>query len=400
MLLPILCAALCVVAHGVGRARSTRPGSTRPGNTSGGQPWISQPFVAGEGGYAEYRIPALVAVPAGGLLAFCEGRKLSCADMGWNDIVMRRSTDQGLTWGLQQLIHGESTSRRHVTIGNPSPVVVASKPGRVVLTGTRDVSEGFRVISDDYGATWGPAVYQPSLVARRQRGKGAPPPRNGQPASNWTFYMPGPAAGVQLPSGRLVVGAYHGIEFNKSKQGAEAFSFTIYSDDQGETFGWENGHAFDVGPSAGECQVAAAPNGSLVMRTRKHALADAASASAHCTPPPPPLLRIPRVCCGTLRSRSARNPWGSALLPGLTRALAARLCCWPSATRCPGLDPSRGRGVQGRGRHHPPAFSWSNDNGTTWSKPLNWSNANMHADVYQHWMCVCALTCASADSQH
>ena len=38
-------------------------------------PWISQPFVAGKGGYAEYRIPALVVLPGSGeLLAFCEGR--------------------------------------------------------------------------------------------------------------------------------------------------------------------------------------------------------------------------------------------------------------------------------------------------------------------------------------
>ena len=176
----------------------------------------------------------------------------------------------GRTWGPQQLVHGESSGSRHVTIGNPSPVVVASKPGRVVLTGTRDVSEGFAVTSDDYGVTWGPAVYQPSLVARHQRGSGIPPPQDGQPASNWTFYMPGPAAGLQLPSGRIVVAAYHGIEFNKTKEGGEAFSFAIYSDDLGETFRWEDGHAFDVGPSAGECQIAPAPNGSLIMRTRKH----------------------------------------------------------------------------------------------------------------------------------
>ena len=170
-------------------------------------PWLSQPFVAGVGGYADYRIPALVATPTadGGsiLLAFCEGRKYSSADMDWNDIVLRRSSDGGLTWGALQLVHGESSSKHHVTIGNPSPVVVASQPGRVVLTGTRQTSEGFRVVSEDFGKTWGEAVYQPHLNARQQHGSGAPKPAYGQPASNWTFYMPGPASGIQLPSGRL-----------------------------------------------------------------------------------------------------------------------------------------------------------------------------------------------------
>ena len=84
-------------------------------------------------------------------------------------------------------MHGEGTSKKHVCIGNPSPVVVTSKPGRVVMTGTRQVNEGFSVISDDYGETWGPAVYQPSLNAPRQHGSGAPPPAYGQNISNWDF---------------------------------------------------------------------------------------------------------------------------------------------------------------------------------------------------------------------
>ena len=64
-------------------------------------PWFSQPFVSGVGGYHSYRIPAMVTLPrktATGepeLLAFCEGRKLNCDDVDWNDIVMRRSTDGG-----------------------------------------------------------------------------------------------------------------------------------------------------------------------------------------------------------------------------------------------------------------------------------------------------------------
>ena len=51
-------------------------------------------FVSGLGGYHTYRIPAAVGAGAQ-LLVFAEGRKLSSADHGWNDIVLKRSNDGG-----------------------------------------------------------------------------------------------------------------------------------------------------------------------------------------------------------------------------------------------------------------------------------------------------------------
>ncbi|MDX3513392.1 sialidase family protein [Streptomyces caniscabiei] len=45
---------------------------------------------------ASFRIPAVVATP-GALLAFCEGRVGGREDSGDIDIVMKRSTDGGLT---------------------------------------------------------------------------------------------------------------------------------------------------------------------------------------------------------------------------------------------------------------------------------------------------------------
>src|SRR5690348_17114671 len=54
-------------------------------------------FTSGDGGYAVYRIPTIVATPRGELLVFCEARK-SSSDWGQIDLLMRRSSDGGATW--------------------------------------------------------------------------------------------------------------------------------------------------------------------------------------------------------------------------------------------------------------------------------------------------------------
>lgn len=50
--------------------------------------------------YAAFRIPGLVDAGGNTLLAFAEGRKFGCGDFdGQHDLVTRKSTDGGLTWG-------------------------------------------------------------------------------------------------------------------------------------------------------------------------------------------------------------------------------------------------------------------------------------------------------------
>ena len=56
-------------------------------------------FEAGIGGYAHYRIPGIVALPDGAVLAYCEARKTPRGDWGTIDVLLRRSIDGGKTWG-------------------------------------------------------------------------------------------------------------------------------------------------------------------------------------------------------------------------------------------------------------------------------------------------------------
>ncbi|MGQ9652040.1 MAG: exo-alpha-sialidase [Phycisphaerae bacterium] len=122
-------------------------------------------FVSGEGGYHTYRIPSLIVTPKGTLLAFCEGRKNSAADYGNIDILLRRSCDNGHTWGPVQLVvdHGPNT------IGNPCPVVDRNTGSiRLLLTGNlgddsednilkriaRETRTVWACCSIDEGRTW------------------------------------------------------------------------------------------------------------------------------------------------------------------------------------------------------------------------------------------------------
>src|SRR5262249_34184096 len=109
-------------------------------------------FTAGAEGYHTYRIPALVVTKQGTLLAICEGRKTGRGDHGDLDLVQKRSTDGGQTWGTLELIYEEGGEAK-VTIGNPCPVV-DQETGVIWLPFTRDNDGVFVTSSSDDGKTW------------------------------------------------------------------------------------------------------------------------------------------------------------------------------------------------------------------------------------------------------
>ena len=88
-------------------------------------------FSAGDGGVHTYRIPAIVQTQGGVLLAFAEARHNSRSDTGDIDLVVRRSTDGGRTWGETITVWDDGGN----VCGNPCPVV-DRRTGRVLLLST------------------------------------------------------------------------------------------------------------------------------------------------------------------------------------------------------------------------------------------------------------------------
>ena len=127
----------------------------------------TQPFVNGEGGYRGYRIPSMLRLHNGELLLFCEARgpehsadnALWTTDGGPTDIVTRRSSDDGRSWGPLRLVHSETTPSEVVTIGNPAPVALSTHPGTVVLTFCRNNLAVAVMSSTDNGLSWDAPTY-------------------------------------------------------------------------------------------------------------------------------------------------------------------------------------------------------------------------------------------------
>lgn len=210
-------------------------------------------FVSGQEGYRRYRIPSLLTTPKGTVLAICEGRKDGGGLTGNIDLVLKRSTDSGKTWGPLEVI----ADMENDTLGNPCPVVDAST-GTIWLHFTRSVgaeteqqivdgsgkpTRVFVTSSTDDGKTWAKPREISDAVRR----------------PDWTWYGTGPGVGVQLKSGRLFIPSYHAEKGTKRYR-----SHGVFSDDGGKT--WAIGESLDADTS--EPQAAQRADGTLVLSTR------------------------------------------------------------------------------------------------------------------------------------
>ncbi|MFF5016861.1 exo-alpha-sialidase [Streptomyces sp. NPDC001165] len=179
-------------------------------------------------GYACFRIPAIVRTTDGTLLAFAEGRVLNCGDAADIDLVVKRSTDGGRTWGPLQVVN-EGAGDTH---GNPAPVV-DRETGRIWLaqtynTGRKDGAScsvpcdrsPHLQYSDDDGVTWSePRDLSPEIL----------------PADWNSWYATGPVHGIQLTHGRYAGRLVFGVNtetWDGSRVSANHAAL-IVSDDHG-----------------------------------------------------------------------------------------------------------------------------------------------------------------------
>ncbi|MGW4564865.1 exo-alpha-sialidase [Streptomyces sp. NPDC004561] len=199
--------------------------------TAAGAPGFEQQVLfraSQDPGYACFRIPAVVRTTDGTLLAFAEGRVLNCGDAADIDIVVKRSTDGGRTWGPLRLV-SEGAGDTH---GNPAPVVDRDT-GRIWLAETyntgRTDSASCSVpcdrtphlqYSDDDGLTWSaPRDLSPEIL----------------PADWNSWYATGPVHGIQLARGRYAGRLVFGVNAETWDGGRVSANHAalVVSDDHG-----------------------------------------------------------------------------------------------------------------------------------------------------------------------
>ena len=153
-------------------------------------------FKSGTEGYNTYRIPSMVTTSSGVVLAFAEGRKNNSSDSGDIDIVLKRSSDGGNSWGDMIVIRDDGFN----VCGNPSPVI-DERNGKIFLLSTWNRGEDteseiinttsidtrrvFVMSSEDEGLTWS----EPTEITQSVK------------KPNWTWYATGPVHGIQIKKG-------------------------------------------------------------------------------------------------------------------------------------------------------------------------------------------------------
>jgi len=228
------------------------------------QPELVTVFTSGQGGYPQYRIPAICTTRAGTVLAFAEGRT-SMSDHAQNDMVMCRSTDGGHTFGPVVTIVDDGGN----SLNNPCVVEVeaGAHEGRILLMYQRypqgchescvgdgytdwDVCRCYVVRSDDDGLSWSAPEEITTQVKRYEA----------------RSIAGGPGVGIQKrrsPNpGRII------IPFNQGISGAWDV-YAAYSDDGGDT--WNYGSVASPAQSPGrgnEVQMVELSDGRLMLNAR------------------------------------------------------------------------------------------------------------------------------------
>ncbi|WP_099607191.1 sialidase family protein [Vibrio coralliilyticus] len=232
--------------------------------------------------YACYRIPAIVKLNNGELLAFAEGREHSCSDHDENiDIVMRKR-DQSGQWGPVKIVadHGGKVTR------NPAPVVDESGNVHLVYNVNYDsqnpdsedaVSESsinqnnnryrasvYYIRSSDNGESWAAFASQPANLDATVHPYAA---NSSYENGLWAWYAMTPGHALRLDNGKLFFPANH-AEYKHGLPDGEYryYSHAITLDPTTDTFSLND----IVGPDTNEVMAEQLDNGWIYMNMRNN----------------------------------------------------------------------------------------------------------------------------------
>ncbi|MEM7365260.1 MAG: sialidase family protein [Pseudomonadota bacterium] len=184
-------------------------------------------FEARTDGYHVYRIPGLLVTPSGVVIAHCEARQGRGGDWDPIDIVMRRSTDGGVTW------EEPFVAMDHQQFGDQAPInnfscIADHVAGEVHVLFCSNYARVFSMKSDDDCLTFtDPVDVTKTFEAFRDD-------------YPWRVIAVGPGHSIQLKSGRLLAAVWMSDgssgEFGDKPGHRPSEVAVVYSDDHGDTW--------------------------------------------------------------------------------------------------------------------------------------------------------------------
>lgn len=196
-------------------------------------------FEAEKGGYAHYRVPAIVVSPSGTVMVVTEARASERGDWGLQDILMVRSKDGGRTWDEPRKIvalEGEPEQNEAalaqglaepgVTTYNNIVPIVDAEQNVVHFLFCSAYKRAYYMRSADDGDTFSEPVDITETFERFRD------------EYDWKVIATGPGHGIRHSNGRLIVPVWLS-DGTAGHAHRPSIVSTIYSDDGGAT--WDRG---------------------------------------------------------------------------------------------------------------------------------------------------------------
>jgi sialidase-1 len=214
----------------------------------------------GNGGYRQYRIPAMAVTPSGRVIAIYDAR-VDLDDLpGPVDLVIRTSDDNGETWSPQKIFleshevsgYGDASIIIDPTVGEKGRIIVFCQASHLASFFESSLGSDLndptivhisRSISDDDGETWSHEIITEQVKDGKTHG---------------IFASSG--MGGRIPAGPHAGRLIHSFVL---RRGAELLGALAYSDDHGIT--WKLGAEI---PKGNESGVACLLDGSILFHSR------------------------------------------------------------------------------------------------------------------------------------
>ena len=204
---------------------------------------------ANKNGYMMYRVPGIITTPKGTLIIYYEAR-MGRGDWTKQDIIMRRSNDNGETWSKREyLIKGNDSTTLHNTV-----FFSDTKKNCIHVLYNENYNKCYYMNSYDDGYTWSKKCDITNVFCQFSK------------EYDWNVIAVGPGHGIQLENGRLIVPVWLSTG---GKSHRPSVISNIYSDDHGKT--WERGEIIfsdEVLINPNETTAVELANNSVLMNIR------------------------------------------------------------------------------------------------------------------------------------